>query len=47
METNSTKQTVDMGLNIIDLVLYLLSKWVWYIIFIAICVTIAWYRCAT
>lgn len=33
----------DQGLNILDLLSYLLSKWVWYILCIGICCTLAYY----
>lgn len=33
----------DQGLNILDLLAYLLSKWIWYILSIGICCTLAYY----
>ena len=46
METNNTRK-IDQGLNIIDLTKYLASKWVYYVIAIAICIALAWHKCAT
>lgn len=42
---NTTVQT--KGPNLMDILLYLLSKWPWYLLSLAICLAFAWYRSAT
>ena len=35
------------GPNLIDILLYLLSKWPWYVASLALCLAFAWYHYAT
>ena len=42
MQTN-TNNKVDQGLNIVDLFLYLASKWHWFLLSVLACGAVAWY----
>lgn len=46
-QTNSSANKTDQGLNIVDLALYLVSKWKWFLLSILICGGVAWYRYAS
>lgn len=37
----------DKGLNILDLLKYLLGKWPWFALSLAVCCALAWYKCAS
>ena len=43
MQNNSQYNKPDQGLNIVDLVVYLLSKWHWFLLSLVICGSIAYY----
>ena len=45
-ERNSNSKN-DQGINLIDLLLYLASKWKWFLLSVLICTGIAWYKYAT
>lgn len=45
--TNNSGNKTDQSLNIVDLALYLLSKWKWYVLSILICGGVAWYLYAS
>lgn len=44
--SNSKNTKQDQGLNVLDLLIYLMSKWVWYVLSIGICCSLAYYRYA-
>ena len=47
MQTNkSTVNKDEQGINLVDLLLYLASKWKWFLLSVLICGGIAWYRYA-
>lgn len=41
------RTTQSKGPNMADILLYLLSKWPWYILALVVCISFAWYRSAT
>ena len=45
MQNNSANKT-DQGLNIVDLFVYLASKWKWFLLSVLVCGGIAWYQYA-
>lgn len=45
--SSDNRNTQSKGPNLADILLYLLSKWPWYVLSIAICIAIAWYQSAT
>ena len=45
-ERNSNSKN-DQGINLIDLLLYLASKWKWFLLSVLICTGVAWYKYAT
>ncbi|MCF2582268.1 GumC family protein [Bacteroides caecigallinarum] len=45
-ERNSNSKN-DQGINLIDLLLYFVSKWKWFLLSVLICTGIAWYKYAT
>lgn len=48
MQTNkSTVNKDEQGINLVDLLLYLASKWKWFLLSVLICGGIAWYRYAS
>lgn len=47
MSTGNINTPQSKGPNITDILLYLLSKWPWYILSLAVCLAIAWYHSAT
>ena len=46
MQTNTSTAGNDQGLNLMDLLVYLVSKWRWFALSIAVCVGIAWFNYA-
>ena len=46
MQTNTSTTGNDQGLNLMDLIVYLVSKWRWFALSIAVCVGIAWFNYA-
>ena len=46
MQTNTSTAGNDQGLNLMDLIVYLVSKWRWFALSIAVCVGIAWFNYA-
>ena len=46
MQTNNSSNKTE-GINLIDLAVYLASKWKWFLISVLICGGIAWYNYAT
>ena len=47
MQTNTPTSKNDQGINLIDLIVYLMSKWKWFLLSVVVCVGIAWYRYAS
>ncbi len=48
MQTNKSSANKDtQGLNLIDLFLYLASKWKWFLLSVLICGSVAWYKYAS
>ena len=46
MQTNTSTAGNDQGLNLMDLIVSLVSKWRWFALSIAVCVGIAWFNYA-
>ena len=44
MKHAPTKVTRNEQVNLIDIVLYLLSNWMWFVLCILICLAVAYYR---
>ena len=42
-----TTTAVNQGPNLVDILLYLASKWPWFLISLAICLSLAWYKYST
>ena len=47
MQNNNQNSKTDQGLNLVDLMVYLASKWKWFVLSVLICGGIAWYKYAT
>ena len=45
--TNSSSNKNDQGLNLVDLLLYLASKWKWFLLSVLICGGFAWFKYAS
>lgn len=45
MQTNNSLKN-DQSVNLVDLLVYLASKWKWFLVSIVVCVGIAWYKYA-
>lgn len=45
--SSDNKANQSKGPNLADIVLYLLSKWPWYVLALVICLAFSWYRSAT
>lgn len=46
MQTNNSSNRNEQGINLIDLLVYLASKWKWFLVSVLVCVGIAWYKYA-
>ena len=46
MQTNSTNGRNDQDVNIIDILMFLLSKWKWFVISIIVFGGLAWFQYA-
>lgn len=44
---NLTSAKADQSVNVLDILKYLLSKWPWFLLSLAVCCSLAWYRSAT
>lgn len=44
---NSSSNKNDQGLNLVDLLLYLASKWKWFLLSVLICGGFAWFKYAS
>ena len=42
MQTNNSPKN-EQSVNLVDLFVYLASKWKWFLVSIVVCVGIAWY----
>lgn len=47
MSSPDTRAIQSKGPNLTDILLYLLSKWPWFLLSLTICIAFAWYRSAT
>ena len=45
--TTSAAARTESEFNLLDLLKYLLSKWPWFVVSLAVCCTFAWYKGAT
>lgn len=45
--SSDTKTNQSKGPNLTDILLYLLSKWPWYVLALVVCLSFSWYRSAT
>lgn len=47
MQTNNSSNKNDQGINLVDLFVYFLSKWKWFLLSVLVCGGIAWYKYAS
>ena len=45
--SSDNRTNLSKGPNLADILLYLLSKWPWYVLALVLCLAFSWYRSAT